>query len=339
MSAGAQIDYDALAAKHGATIDYDALAAKHGATAVDSGQQQTKNRGFFGTLGDKFSGLADEFRKEWNAPSEPEPKTKEEMWKRNEKFRDEIANAPVAIAQQMKYQATRPIPKDLNSPSYRAATTLSPLVPALNPEAMEKASAKGDTGAVAAEAAIPTALAVAPLAGEGLYKGAKAVLPSTERSGTALGQVRAAAGGVPIDMSGPGKTALELYTQSQRGATLPKVVRDFVNRATKPGAEPITYAEAKDFQSNVSSLSADEKMASKPNTLRLIGQLNSDLKASLEAAADTVGKGRQFADAMKEFHHAMQLKGFTENMIKAAIGAAITGAGVAGVKTLWKAFP
>ena len=43
---------------------------------------------------------------------------------------------------------------------YRTATTLSPLVLFLNPEASEKASETGDTGAVAAEAAVPAVAAV-----------------------------------------------------------------------------------------------------------------------------------------------------------------------------------
>jgi hypothetical protein len=109
---------------------------------------------------------------------------------------------------------------------------------------------------------------------EGLFQAGKDILPSTQRASAALSDVKSVAGSIPIDMSKPGNTALELYTQSQRGATLPKVVRDFVNRATKPGADPITCEEAKDFQSNISNLSADEKMSLKPNTKRLVGQLN-----------------------------------------------------------------
>jgi hypothetical protein len=165
---------------------------------------------------------------------------------------------------------------------------------------------------------------------EGASKIAEA-LPSAERAAQALGEVKGAAGKIPIDMAKPGATALELYTQAQRGASMPKVVRDFVNRATKPESDPITYAEAKDFQSNVSSLSAEERMQAKPATLRLIGQLNSDLKASLEDAADTVGKGQQFADAMKEYHNAMQLKGFSGKAMKILVGSAlgVTGLGIA----------
>jgi hypothetical protein len=161
-----------------------------------------------------------------------------------------------------------------------------------------------------------------------------AAIPSAAKAGASLQDIKTSAGDIPIDMSKPGNTALELYTQSQRGATLPKAVRDFVNRATKPDAPPITYAEAKDFQSNISSLSTNEKMALKPNTARLVGQLNSDLKGSLQDAAEVVGKGQQFTDAMQEYHNAMQAKGWTGKLIDTAWKAALTGAGLGVVKKM-----
>lgn len=55
MAAGAQIDYDALAQKHGAvspdsgSVDYDALAKKHG--AVPSASEKPEQPGFFESLG------------------------------------------------------------------------------------------------------------------------------------------------------------------------------------------------------------------------------------------------------------------------------------------------
>ena len=158
-------------------------------------------------------------------------------------------------------------------------------------------------------------------------------LPSVERAGAALQDIRSTAGGVPIDMTRPGNTALEIYTQSQRGATLPSTIRKFINRAVDPNQPPMTYAEAKDFQSNVSSLSADELGKLNPNMKRLVGQLNSDLKGSLQEAAETQGKGQQFADAMSEYRNALRMKGLSEKAINLAVKAAITGgAGALGYK-------
>jgi len=194
---------------------------------------------------------------------------------------------------------------------YRIAAPVAQAVGADVP-GMERAAAAGDTSGVLGHAAGSAAPIVLAEAAHQAAPHIAEAIPSTERAGAALQEIKGAAGDVPIDMTKPGNTALELYTQSQRGATLPKVVRDFVQRATKPDSEPITYAEAKDFQSNVSRLSANEKMNLNPNTQRLLGQLNADLKDSLQSAADTAGKGQKFAQAMKEYHDAMSIQGFSD---------------------------
>lgn len=197
--------------------------------------------------------------------------------------------------------------------------------------AMAKDAKKGDYGGAAATLAGGVGAAAM---GKQVPEGAAALkeqiadlpgIPSASKAASALGEVKAAAGEIPIDMEKPGNTALQIYEQSQRGATLPKVVRDFIKRAVTPESDPITYAEAKDFQSNVSALSADERMKLKPNTKRLLGQLNVDLKGSLEDAADTVGKGEQFTQAMKEYHHAMIIKNLTDTAKEAAWKAAVAG--------------
>lgn len=168
------------------------------------------------------------------------------------------------------------------------------------------------------DAAVSGAIGAAIPGAGALAKKAASYLPSAARAGQALQEVKSVAGEVPIDTAKAGNSALELYTQSQRGATLPKVVNNLVRRLTAPEGAPITYAEAKDFQSNISSLSANEKMNLKPNTVRLLGQLNADLKDALESAADTEGKGQQFANAMKEYHSAMKLRGYSEAAISHA---------------------
>ena len=74
----------------------------------------------------------------------------------------------------------------------------------------------------------------------------------------------------------------------------------------------------------------------KPNTVRLLGQLNQNLKTSLESAADTAGKGDAFVSAMKEYHNAMRIKGMTETAIeqawKAALGSGNMGPRKSGMR-------
>jgi hypothetical protein len=171
---------------------------------------------------------------------------------------------------------------------------------------------------------------------EGLISGASNI-PTAAKAGAALRDVKAVAGGVPIDISEAGNTALEMMTQKERGGQLPQAVRQLVSRFTDPSKGPITYEEAKDFQSNISNLSANEKMALKPNTVRLLGQLNSNLKDALESAADTQGKGQQFVNAMKDYHNAMRIRGMSDAAKEAAWRAALGAAGVYGAKKIWDA--
>ena len=66
--------------------------------------------------------------------------------------------------------------------AYRiGAPAAQQVVPGLNPRAMEEAANVGDTGGVLGEAAVPAALAVAPLAGEGIARGAQAARPLAAR--------------------------------------------------------------------------------------------------------------------------------------------------------------
>jgi hypothetical protein len=184
--------------------------------------------------------------------------------------------------------------------------------------------------------------ALTALAGAGAVKGIGAAtgaaldaLPSRTAAGAALEDVKASAGSIPIDTTKVGNTALDIYTQSQRGANLPSAVNKLVRRLVAPDSLPMTYEEAKDFQSNISQLSADEKMKLNPNTKRLVGQLNQDLKGSLSDAADTVGKGQQFQKAMTEYHNAMKLKGYSDAAIDAAWKAALAATGTYGAAKIF----
>lgn len=205
----------------------------------------------------------------------------------------------------------------------------------VSPERMEQAAEQGDTAGVLGEAAVPTAIA---LGGAAASKVARS-LPSAQRAGAVFADVKGSVGNVAINTSKVGDTALELYTQSDRGAQLPMAVRKLLNRVTKPESPPLTYAEAKDFQSNISNLSANEKMSLKPNTVRLVGQLNQDLKASLVDAADHVGKGQQLTDAFTEYRNAMRLKGFNEKAIEYGLKTLLAGMGLGAAEKVRRMVP
>lgn len=285
-------------------------AVRAGGTVVPLQDQQTKHPGFWATAAEDMKGLLH--------PSgfSPYPGMDTEA-------KSDAANQS-AQQDQARKDAGYSLP-------YRAAAPVAQAA-GVNVPGMEESAKEGDVAGVMGHAAAPVATLAA---GEAIAHGAPAIadaLPSADRAGQALERVKAAAGNVPIDTAKPGNTALDIYTQSQRGATLPTPVSKLVRRLTTPGSDPMTYAEAKDFQSNISKLSANEKMNLNPNTQRLVGQLNADLKESLQNAAHTAGMGSEFAQAMHEYRMAMKLKGASDAVIDAGWKAALSGAGLYGAK-------
>jgi hypothetical protein len=152
------------------------------------------------------------------------------------------------------------------------------------------------------------ATAALPLAG----KAARAAIPSKARAGANFEQVMGAAQDIPIDTAKVGNAALRIYQLSERGGTMPKVVRDFVKRATDPAKGDITYKEARDFYHNISRLSADEYNRLSPVMKSHINKLRGALNESLEGAAKQGGKLPEYRGAMREYRQASQLSDFAD---------------------------
>lgn len=179
--------------------------------------------------------------------------------------------------------------------------------------------------------ALETGLELAPAAAPIIEKAAGAVgaakeaIPSAQHAAQALNELKQEVGNVPINVEKPASTAFEIWKQSERGADLPSTVRKLVTRLTDLEAEPMTYEEAKDFQSNISNLSASERMQVNANTGRLVGKLNAELKDALKEAADTEGQGQKFVDAMREYHRAMKIQGVKDEVASKAIKTLVYG--------------
>lgn len=168
------------------------------------------------------------------------------------------------------------------------------------------------------------------------------LLPSTEKAGKMLDAVEKAAGHVPINLSGPGQAALKIQEMAQSGATMPKVVRDFLNRVTRPGAQPLTYAEARKFYENATRVSFDEMNRLTPKAKYLLGKFTKELDTANHDAARAVGQGDLYAKAMRAYHSAAKFRSFKQTVNKKVLPAAAMGAaGAAGAGAaykLWKAF-
>lgn len=173
---------------------------------------------------------------------------------------------------------------------------------------------------------------LAMIGGPPVANAAKDALPSAARAGANFEKVMGAAQDVPVDVGPAGEHALRIMDLSERGASFPKSVRDLLKRITDPAKPAMTYRESRDFASNLSSLSANEKMAIKPVVRREIAQLAADMNKANAEAAKAAGRGAEYKSAMREYANAMELRDALDTVLKhskkAAIGAA--GLGAAG---------
>jgi hypothetical protein len=101
---------------------------------------------------------------------------------------------------------------------------------------------------------------------------------------------------------------------------------------------PILYPEARDFASNISRMSAAEKMGINPQMQAEAGKLSRAFNKDIGTAAENVGRGEDYAKAMKDYARASALR---ENSIKAgkiAGKSALAAAGAGGLYGLARAF-
>lgn len=168
--------------------------------------------------------------------------------------------------------------------------------------------------------------------GAGAKAGLEAI-PSAARAGQRFQSVMGAAKAIPIDVEGPGQIGLRIMDVAERGGgALPQPVRQFVNWATSPSKEPMTYEIARDFASGISRLSANEMGRLSPAVAREVAGLRVALNKAVGDAAAKAGKGREYAQAMTEYAKSKRLQGAIEDVMtgaKSALPKAI-GGGAAG---------
>lgn len=319
------VDYDALAAQHGgtATVDYDALASEAGGSAaapasvpevatirsgepkgfLESAQQWAENVGNDLKHGTDITGIGSVLKKMgahgvYNGNSQA--------------VGDFMASLPLGLAKMAQggveipqsgktWQGT----KDVVGGALQAATMPASFVA---PEAPGAAAEVGNRVAGAV----------------------KAALPSAERAGQLFGQIAQDANKIPVNLENAGDAALRLMDwqkKTQLGPTLNK----FLNRITNPKLGSLTYEEARDFYQLLGKMSVDETNRIPPAVRRDLVQMTVGLKQDIGTAAETVGRGADYYEAMGQYAKAARLKDWYEaaklEALKAAKIALPAGAG------------
>jgi hypothetical protein len=189
-------------------------------------------------------------------------------------------------------------------------------------------------GGVLEAGQIPLAFVGGPVANRAIE-----AVPSAEHATYLLQSVERDAGSLPVSLSRSGDALLRVKELADRGGTMPQAVRKLLARATEPKGKPLTYSESRDFYSNITRLSAKEKMTLTPVMRRQLGIAAVALKQDVGDAAQMAGRAADYYKGLKEYAAAARLNRAAQEIGKWALRAA----GVAGTAELarlvWNATP
>ena len=165
--------------------------------------------------------------------------------------------------------------------------------------------------------------------GIGAKNAIQAALPNEARAGANLEAIKQAAGNVPIDTGAVEAIAARAQELRQRGASMPKVINDFIKNR-KPALDesgapippdPMTYNVGRDFASNAGRLSADEASRMIPPMKAQVAQFAQALKDANREAAVKVGMGDLYDSAIKEYRNAKTISDAKDILKKYSIAA------------------
>jgi hypothetical protein len=200
------------------------------------------------------------------------------------------------------------------------------------------AAQSGLQGGSPKDAAISGALGAGT---QGLIEGAGRVLPAflsqfipapfKASGGAALNEASQIAGKNAVAVEGAGQAALSAQEMQQAGRTMPRVMQRFLQRVTAPNAAPLTYDEARQFESAAGDLSANENAALASGMRRQLNQFRGQLRQAIQQTADDAGVGQQYSQGITDYATAKRLEERWQTVWSFAKKAAITSAlGVAG---------
>lgn len=148
---------------------------------------------------------------------------------------------------------------------------------------------------------------------------ARAAGASKVRGGANIAAAVAAAKDVPLQTPGI-QAAIDEMMQYSGIENVPRVARSLGKRIA---SGPLSVEKARLYYPAVSRGSAAEGARLTPNMQRLLGGLKAPLNEAITAAAETVGKGEQYASGMKEYARGSKVARFASENAAPALKAAL----------------
>ncbi len=159
-------------------------------------------------------------------------------------------------------------------------------------------------------------------------------------AGKTIGKVVENAGKIPVNTGKFGDSLLELFTEFGYGAQFPPPAKKLLARLTAKEGAPLTLADAKGFQGQVTDflknpVGANGARIKDKNIFRLMNNLNEGLKTSIEEASQVGGfDPGTFTGAMKQFSHAAEQQAMIDRIHELAVKGVKWGAGALGTGAL-----
>lgn len=179
------------------------------------------------------------------------------------------------------------------------------------------------------------------LAGAGAAIPARALvsqLPSATRAAGTLETILNAARKVPLDTTEMAQTAGKVETATRFG-NLPPVIKKFILAHTN--SEPIDFEAGRNLIKNVADAAQSLKIAGKDNISRLVNEFGAAVKTANRGAAEKVGMGELYDQAINEYRRAKTIEEAAATLkkygAKAAISALLGSAATAGGYEVYKA--
>jgi hypothetical protein len=168
--------------------------------------------------------------------------------------------------------------------------------------------------------AAPKAIAAVPDA----VQSAVDAIPSRANAASVFNDLNTKLATQPVPLSdtvAPLQRATEIGV---RGGSLPKPISDLLTRSQSP--VPMTFPEARDYQMSLTDLSREQQASLTPRMKAQVAQVNQGLFNDIHAAAESAqpGLGSDFANAMKEYRQASQVKNAIDAAKKIALPVAAT---------------
>lgn len=149
-------------------------------------------------------------------------------------------------------------------------------------------------------------------------------MPSRAAAGRMFNSVMADAENVPVSLTRSMAPLERTQQLASSGASPVRVADQLYQRANT--VNPIPYREARDFASNISSLSPNEVASMNGPMGSAVNNLRGAFHQDIADAAGTVGRGQDYLNAVREYARASQMSDTAKTIAKYLAGAAGAGA-------------